>query len=185
MRLFYDSLPIIVFFILYYALNIFAATAGAMVTSLGQVGLTLLKGKRPETSSWVSLITIFVLGSATLIFKNEMFIKWKPTAVYWGFSLAFLGSQFIGKKPLIKRMLDQSLELPSKIWLILNMSWSAFFLSMGVLNLFVLYNFSTQIWVNFKLFGSLALTFLFVLLQGLFLSNYLPKTTEKIQENSK
>lgn len=185
MRLFYDTLPIIIFFTLYYTWNIFAATAGAMITSLGQVSLTLLQGKRPETSHWVSLITIFVLGSATLILRDEMFIKWKPTAVYWVLSLAFFGSQFIGAKPLIKRMLDKSIELPSKIWMILNFSWSAFFFTMGVINLFIVYNFSTQIWVNFKLFGSLGLTLFFVLIQGVFLSNYLPKTTENIQENSK
>lgn len=174
MKLFYDSLPLIIFFILYYAIDIFAATAGAMIASFLQVSLILVRGKKPDTSHWITLVTILTLGSATLFFKNEMFIKWKPTAVYWVLSLAFLGSQFIGEKSLIKRMLDNTIELPSKIWVILNTSWSAFFLLMGMLNLFVVYNFETHIWVNFKLFGSLGLTLVFVIIQGVFLARYLP-----------
>ena len=174
MKLFYDSLPILIFFILYYAIDIFAATAGAMISSATQVSLIIFRGKRPDTAQWVTLATILILGSATLFFRNELFIKWKPTAVYWILSLAFLGSQFIGKKTLIKRMLEKTLEVPTLIWNILNLSWSLFFFIMGGLNLFVVYHFSTQTWVNFKLFGSLGLTFLFVIIQALFLSRYLP-----------
>lgn len=174
-KLFYDSLAIIVFFILYYVFNIYIATLGAMITSLGQVTLVLFKRKRPDTTQLVSLIAIFLLGGATLIFKNEMFIKWKPTAVYWALAIAFLGSQFIGKKSFIKRMLENTIELPAPIWPILNMSWAAFFFSMGILNLLIVYNFSTQIWVNFKLFGVLGLTLVFVIVQGVCLSRYILK----------
>jgi len=177
-KLFYDSLPIVLFFILYYLFDIFAATIGAMVATSLQVGLIILKGQKPETAQWITLVTILTLGSATLFFKNEMFIKWKPTAVYWTLSLAFLASQFIGKKSLIKRMLDKTISLPAPIWVILNTSWSTFFLLMGVLNLFIVYHFETRVWVNFKLFGSLGLTFLFVLLQGIFLARYLPAVNE-------
>ena len=182
MKLFYDSLPIIVFFILYYVFNIFVATAGAIITSFAQISLILLQKKRPDTTQLVSFLTILILGGATLIFRNEMFIKWKPTAVYWALSLAFLGSQFIGKKSFVRHMLDQSIQLPASIWSILNASWSAFFFLMGILNLFIIYNFSTQIWVNFKLFGSLGLTLLFVVIQGLFLSPYLLKPSEYTEE---
>ena len=181
MKLFYDSLPIIVFFILYYVFNIFVATAGAIITSFAQISLISLQGKRPDTTQLVSFLTICILGGATLIFRNEMFIKWKPTAVYWTLSLAFLGSQFIGKKSFVRHMLDQSIQLPATIWPILNASWSAFFFLMGILNLFIIYNFSTQIWVNFKLFGSLGLTLLFVIVQGLFLSPYLLKPSEQLK----
>lgn len=146
-----------------------------MITSLTQVAFVLFKGKRPDTANIVSLLTIFLLGGATLIFKNEMFIKWKPTAVYWVLSIAFLGSQFMGKKSFVKRMLEKTIELPTQVWPILNMSWSAFFFGMGILNLFIVYNFSTQIWVNFKLFGALGLTLLFVIIQGFFLSRYILK----------
>lgn len=181
-KLFYDSLPLIVFFVLYYASNIFTATAGAMITSFAQTALLLAQGKRPDTTQIVSLLTIFILGGATLIFRNEMFIKWKPTAVYWVLASAFLGTQFLAKKSLIKHMLDKSVELPSKIWTFLSFMWSGFFFTMGILNLIIAYTFSTQIWVNFKLFGSLGLTLLFVIVQALFLSSHiLVKSSEQPQ----
>lgn len=175
MKLFFDFLPIIVFFIAYYLGDIYIATGAAIAASIVHVIVLYARGHKPELMNWLALGMIVVLGSATLIFKNEMFIKWKPTGVYWLLSLVFLFSQWVGKKPLVRSMLEKGVEIPDSKWVWLNLSWVLFFLFMGILNLFVVYNFSTEIWVNFKLFGSLGLTVVFVVAQGLFLMKYMPQ----------
>ncbi len=183
MKLFFDTLPIILFFIAYKTYDIYIATITAIVAIAAQIVFTLLRGKRPETTQWATLGIIVVLGGATLYLKNEMFIKWKPTAVYWLFALAFLGSRYIGQKTLVQRMLGKNISLPGKIWNTLNISWVTFFVSMGILNLYVVYNFDTDTWVNFKLFGILGITLLFILIQAAFLSKFIPKNHEENNSN--
>ena len=117
---------------------------------------------------------IIILGGAKLYLRNETFIKWKPTAVYWLLSMVFLVSQWVGKKPLVQTMLEKGIELPNDKWTGLNISWVLFFITMGLINIFVIYNFDTDTWVNFKLFGSLILTFIFVLCQGFYLMKFMP-----------
>jgi len=107
--------------------------------------------------------------------KDELFIKWKPTVLNWLFGIAFLASQFFGKRTLIERMLGTQIELPGLVWRRLNLGWTFFFVAMGGVNLFVVYHFSTETWVNFKLFGLLGLTFLFVVAQSIYLSRFLPE----------
>jgi intracellular septation protein len=97
---------------------------------------------------------------------------WKPTAVNWLFAIAFLASQFIGKKPLVQRMMDNAISVPDQVWLNLNRSWVIFFVLMGATNLYVAYNFAEHIWVNFKLFGILGLTLLFAVGQAIYMSRY-------------
>jgi len=113
------------------------------------------------------------LGGATILFQDKTFIQWKPTVVNWLFGAAFLGSQFIGQKTIVQRLMESNLELPQEIWKNLNIAWVIFFLAMGVLNLIVAYNFSEETWVNFKLFGMLGLTFVFILAQGLYMSRHI------------
>jgi len=174
-------LPILMFFTFFKLFDIYWATLSAIATSCSQIGLTIIRGKRPEMMTIVTFLMILVLGGATLILRNEIFIKWKPTAVYWLLSLGFLISQFIGQKPFVKRMMEKSLTLPDVLWTKLNLSWVAFFMMMGGLNLYVVYNYDTETWVNFKLFGSLILTLLFVVGQGLVLAKHLP-TDENSQK---
>lgn len=169
MKLFFDFFPIILFFIAYKFGDIYLATLVAILASGIQVVWSRITHGRFEKMPLITLATILIFGGATLIFRNELFIKWKPTALYWILSLAFFISQFIGTKPLIRRLLDQNIELPSKIWQHLNYSWGMFFAAMGCLNLYVVYHFDTNTWVNFKLFGTLALTFVFVVIQGLYM----------------
>ena len=171
MQFFYDFLPIVVFFVAFNAFDIYVATIAAIVICSSQVLYTyFIKGKKPEPSQWISLVLILLLGGATVIFKNEWFIKWKPTAVYWLFSLLLLGSQWIGKKPIMQRLLDKNIQLANSSCRKLNFSWSGFFLAMGAANLYIAYEFSTDVWVNFKLFGTLGLTIVFILGQAWFLS---------------
>ncbi|MCP0913635.1 MULTISPECIES: septation protein A [Legionella] len=172
MKLLFDFFPILVFFLCYKLFDIYTATAVAMAASLLQVIFHRIKHQSYERMHLISLGLIMVLGGATLFFHNPWFIKWKPTGIYWLSSLVFLGSSFIGKKPLIQKMMDGNISLPAKIWQHLNWAWAIFFLIMGSLNLYVAYYFDTNVWVNFKLFGGAGLTLLFIFIQAVYLTRH-------------
>jgi intracellular septation protein len=179
MKLLYDLLPIFAFFVAFKFFGIFVATGIAILAVLFQLGMTYVQGKKPDLMQWITLAMVVLLGGSTLIFRNEMFIKWKPTAVYWVLALVFAISDLILKKNLVKAMLQKSLTLPNKAWSTLNFTWYTFFFIMGALNLFVIYTFDTPTWVNFKLFGTLILTLGFALFQAFLVSRYLPSTPQE------
>lgn len=180
MQFFYDLFPIILFFVAYKLYGIFTATIVAIAAVLVQVTATMMRGKKPEMMQLITLGMVVVLGGATLLFKNELFIKWKPTAVYWALGAVFTITAWFGQKNLVQKMLEKNLELPTKAWSTLNTSWCIFFFVMGILNLLVVYNFDTDTWVNFKLFGTLILTLIFAGIQGLMISRYIDNdATEK------
>ncbi len=182
MKFLFDFFPILLFFIAYKIFDIYVATAVAIASSFIQVGWFWLQHRRFEKMHIITLLMITVLGGATLIFHDDTFIKWKVSVVNWLFGIAFLGSQFIGKKPIIQRMMEASIELPQKIWARLNSVWALFFISTGFLNLYVAYNYDLDTWVNFKMFGMLGLTILFIFIQALFIGRYIkdpdPSTPE-------
>lgn len=178
MQFFFDFFPIIIFFIAFKFWGIYVATSAAIVTCLALVLYQWLKNRHVPTMQWVNLAIIVILGGSTLIFHNELFIKWKPTALSWGMALVFLGSQFLTKKSIIQRMLEEKITLNRTHWSMLNIGWSAFFGLIGIVNLFVAYHFDTNTWVNFKLFGILGLTFVFAILQAIYLAKHI-KETEK------
>jgi intracellular septation protein len=175
MKLLFDFFPILLFFIAYKAADIYVATLAAIAGSAIQVGFTWFKNRKVETMHLVSLVLIVVFGGATWILRDPLFIKWKPTVLNWLFGIVFLGSQIFGARTVIERMLGGQLELPEPVWRRLNLAWAMFFIVIGGVNLYVAYNFEEQVWVNFKLFGMLGLTFLFVILQSFYLSRYLPE----------
>lgn len=177
MDLLYDFLPILVFFAAYKFYGIYPATAAAIITVALQVGFILLKGKKPKVAQIITLCMMVVLGGATLFFHNEMFIKWKPTAVYGVLGSALLISDFWGNKNLIQKMLEANLTLPPHAWRILNLSWITFFYVMGIINLVVVYTFDTNTWVNFKLFGTLALVLVFAIIQALLVARWMPPSS--------
>jgi intracellular septation protein len=150
------------------------ATVVVIAATLVQVLVLKLRGRKVDTMLWVSLVLVVVLGGLTIWFHSETFIKWKPTLLYWVMAGAFaLGPLLFGKN-LLRLLLGAQLQLPDPVWRRLNWAWVAFFAVMGSLNLWVAYTFSTNIWVNFKLFGSVGLMLLFTLAQGLYLSRHLP-----------
>lgn len=197
MKFLFDLLPVILFFAAYKLALLFGsasdtfanhwlgggidpkqapillATAVAIVATFGQIGWTWLKHRRVDTMLWVSLVIVTVFGGATLFFHDPTFIKWKPTVLYWIFGGTLAISSSLFGRNLIRKMLESQLTLPDGVWLRLNLAWSAFFLVMGALNLFVAYRFSEEAWVNFKLFGVMGLMLVFVLAQGFFLSKYM------------
>jgi len=173
MKLLFDFFPILLFFAAFKLYDIFVATAVAIVATFLQVGYSWLKRRKIEPMHLVTLGIIVVFGGLTLYLQDEMFIKWKPTVINWLFGIAFLASQWIGEKPLIQRMMAANLELPAAVWRRLNLGWTLFFLVLGGVNLFVVYSFDTATWVNFKLFGILGLTLVFVIVQSVYLTRYL------------
>jgi intracellular septation protein len=132
---------------------------------------------------WVSLAIITLFGGATLIFHDETFIKWKPSILYWLMGSALVVGQLGFKKNFIQSMMSAQLSLPDFVWLRLLWSWSGFFAIMGGINLWVAFNYDTDTWVNYKLFGSMGLMFVFVLAQGVYLSRFIqPEADQPTQE---
>lgn len=184
MKLLFDFFPVLLFFLAFKLYGIFTATAVAIAASVVQVVVYWLKHRRFETMHLLTLGLIIVLGGATLFFHNELFIKWKPTAIYWASALVFWGSQWFAKKPLIQTMMEKNIQLPRRIWFRLNMAWAGFFLAMGVINIYVALQYDTNTWVNFKFFGGLGLTIGFVVLQAVYLSKHVIEDTKEIPSNS-
>jgi intracellular septation protein len=175
MKLLFDFFPIILFFGAFKLYGIYIATAVAIGATILQVTFTWIRYRKVEMMHWITLILITVMGGLTLYLKDEQFIKLKPSIINWLFGAAFLGSQFFGKRPFVERMMSSNIELPKPVWKRLNFVWSFYFITLGFVNLYVINNFDTDTWVNFKLFGMLGLTILFVILQALYLAKYMPK----------
>ena len=150
------------------------ATVVVIVATLAQVAWIVARGRKVDMMLWVSLALVVVLGGATIWFHSETFIKWKPSVLYWVMGTSLWLSQMVFRKNLLRILLGEQLQLPDAVWQRLNGMWVAFFGVMGLLNLWVAYTFSTDAWVNFKLFGGIGLMLLFTLAQGLYLSRYLP-----------
>ena len=189
MKLLFDFFPIVLFFATYKLHDdpkegILAATAVIIVASAVQVGISWWRRRRIERLHVITLALVVVFGGATLVLENELFIKWKPSVVNWLFAAAFLGSQLFSERSLVQRMMEGNVHLPPPIWRRLNTSWVVFFFAMGLLNLYVVYNFDTDTWVNFKLFGLMGLTLLFVIGQGLYLWRHMPAEVDPVEDDA-
>lgn len=158
---------------------ILIATMVVIVATMIQVVWVRLRHGKVDKMLWFSLVLVVLFGGLTLVFRNDNFIKWKPTVLYWGFALVMFLTALVFRKNAIQSMLNAQLQLPESVWNRLNYSWMGFFTIMGALNLIVAFNFSTDTWVNFKLFGGMGLMLVFALLQGLFLAKYIEETPEK------
>ena len=174
MKLLLDFLPVIIFFIVYKSTDdIILATAILIPATLLQMLYTWIKTHKIETIQLVTLALVVVLGGATVIFQDKTFIQWKPTVVTWLFAVAFLGSQFIGDKTIIQRLMQNTIQMPATAWKNLNYAWVAFYILLGCTNLYVAFTMSEETWVNFKLFGMMGLTFIFILIQGFYISKHI------------
>jgi len=178
MKMLFDFFPVLLFFIAYKMYNIYVATAVLIAASALQTfSHRMIKGSF-EKSHIITLLLVALFGSLTLALHDEVFIKWKPTAINWLFALVFIGSHFIGTKTIIERMMGTNITLPPVVWSRLNVAWTLFFIVLGGLNLYVAFSFDTDTWVNFKLFGLMGLTFAFIIVQSLYLVPFL-KEAEK------
>lgn len=149
------------------------ATLVVILATLAQIGVLKVRGRKVDAMLWISLALVVVLGGLTIYFHSETFIKWKPSGLYWAMGLALWLTPLFTGKNLLKALLGEQLQLPPRVWHRLNFAWVAFFAMMGLLNLWVAYSFSTDTWVNFKLFGGIGLMLLFTLAQGVVLSRYM------------
>lgn len=172
MKLLFDMFPVILFFIAYKMGDIFLATGVAIAASLAQIVWLKVRRHPVENMQWVSLGIIVVFGGMTLILHDETFIKWKPTVLYALFAAALLVGRYLMGRNLITAMMGKQVRLPEPVWDRLNIAWVLFFIVLGVLNLVFAFRFSTDVWVNFKLFGSLGLTVLFVIAQAFYFSRH-------------
>jgi len=174
MKFLFDLFPVILFFVAFKFGDIFLATGVAIAATFGQIAWVWFKHRKVDTMLWVSLVIVTFFGSMTLIFHDETFIKWKPTVLYWAFAAGLLIGRLYFKKNLIRTLLAEQMKLPEPVWEQLNWSWVGFFMFMGFANLAVAFafNLSTDVWVNFKLFGGMGLMFVFVIIQGLILAKY-------------
>jgi len=182
MKFLFDLFPIILFFIAYKTHGIFVATAVAIAASFLQVGFYWLKHRKVENTHLITLVLIAVFGGLTLALQDETFIKWKPSVINWLFGIVFFGSQYIGKKTIVERMMGANISLPSFVWPKLNMAWAVFFIALGFANLYVMSYYDTDTWVNFKLFGMMGLTLTFLLAQGIYLTRYLQEQPAEVQK---
>jgi intracellular septation protein len=202
MKLFFDFLPIILFFAAFkvadmnaeaaarYATEhlgfvvsggvvgpgeapVLLATVVVMAATLVQIGVLLLMRRKVDTMLWVTFGLITILGGATVWFHDPTFIKWKPSALDWAMALALWLSQALFGKNLLQVLIGGQLELPQPVWQRLNWAWIAFFTLMGILNLYVAYHFSTSVWATFKVFGLTGLMLLFMVAQGFYISRHL------------
>lgn len=173
MKMLFDLFPVILFFVAYKLADIYVATAVAIVAGIGQIAWLKLRRHRVDNMQWISLAIIVVFGGMTLFFQDETFIKWKPTVLYGLFAVVLLVARYPLGRNLIEKMMEKQVKLPAPVWDRLNLAWIAFFATLGVLNILIAYRFSTDVWVNFKLFGSLGLTILFVIGQALYFSRHI------------
>ena len=172
MKFLFDIFPVVLFFIAFKFYGIYVATGVAIGATFLQIGWLWLRGRKIDTMLWVSLGVIVVFGGATLALQDETFIKWKPTVLYWLFAVTLAVAALGFRKNLIRSMMESQMTLPNLVWSKLLASWIGFFAVMGALNLIVAFNFSTDTWVNFKLFGGIGLMVVFVVLQALMLARY-------------
>lgn len=174
MHVLFEFLPLILFLVAYLLKDIYFALGVLMVAMPVGLAVKYLRTRRLDRMYLWSTVFLLIAGAATFYFRNPGFLYWKPTAFYWALALAFLLSNWIGDRPLVRRFFEVTGELPTANmsvgnWAKLNYVWVAFFVSMGVLNIYVAYNYPEPFWVKFKVFGLMGLTVVFMLAQSFWL----------------
>lgn len=172
MKQFIEFVPVALFAaVFFYSRDIYLSTIVLMVAIAGQAALEYLSTRRIEKKTQVIFWISMLFGGATLLFRNELFIQWKPTIINWLFAGALLSSQFFGKENLLQKMLGAQLPLPGHVWQRLNLGWSLGFFIAGALNLVVAFNFSLEFWVSYKLIGGFAITLVYIIITVAYLAN--------------
>ncbi len=184
MKLLFDLFPLLIFFGAFKFYDIFIATAAAIIATFIQVSIFWTKHRRVETIHIITLVIITLLGGLTILLKDDMFIKWKPTIVNWLFSAVIVGMLLFARKSALEFVMGKQIDLPGAVWRKLNWAWAIFFLALGALNLYVAFYYNidadpetrTAAWVHFKVFWLFGLTLVFVIAQMFFLSKHIHPT---------
>jgi intracellular septation protein len=176
----FDLFPLVLFFIAFRFSDIYTATAVAIAASIAQFIWLKAMRRKIEATHWINLTVIVVFGGATLLFQNDAFIKWKPTVLYWLFAGALLGGRLFFQRNLMQKLMGSQISMPEPVWDKLNYAWSSFFIASGALNLYVAFSghFTEAQWVNFKVFGLMALLLVFVIAQSIWLGRHIQEKTD-------
>lgn len=201
MKFLFDLLPVIFFFAAYWLARLFPDGSLAFVSdSLGgwtdtrdidaglaaimiatfvtivatalQIAIVWIRRRKVDRMLWVTFVIVALLGGLTIALHDKRFITWKPTVLYWLLGGVLLGSKTLFQRNLMRRMLETQIRLPDVIWSRVNLAWALFFIALGVLNLYVAFHYSNDVWVNFKMFGCTALILVFSVAQGFYLSKH-------------
>ena len=176
---FYELIPVILFFLAFKYYGIYVATVVGIVSTGLQAILSSVQKRTWDKKLWITFGVFVLFGGMTLYFHNPIFVKWKPTVIFWIFALILFISQWVGKTPLMQKLLSHAFQeksahvIPSSVWQWLNLAWAFFFLCLGFVNLAIAYRFSDETWVNFKLYGLTGLLLLFSVGQAFYLARYL------------
>ena len=180
MHMLYEILPVFLFFLAFKFYGIYTATLVGIIATSVQVLLTRVVTSKWDRKQLITMAVFLVFGGMTLYFHNPIFVKWKPTIIFWVFSLAILISQFFTQKPLMQRMMEGALEnnhpIPGSVWRNVNLLWALFFILMGAVNIYIAYTCSDETWVNFKFYGITSALFVVSIIQALYLVRFM---TEK------
>ena len=172
MKLMFDLFPVILFFVAYKLADIYVATGLAILASVGQIAWLRLRGDTITMMQWMSLAIIVFFGGLTLLLRDEAFIKWKPTVLYLTLAMALAIGKWAFKRNLVESLMAGQIKLPARIWAQINVAWLLFFIVLAALNIWVAYTFSTDAWVNFKLFGIMGITFGFLMIMVFYMARH-------------
>jgi intracellular septation protein len=178
MKLLLDFFPIILFFLAFKVWDIYVATGVAIAATIAQIAWLWYSKGKVEPMQWLSLGIIVLFGGATMVLHDPTFIKWKPSILYWSFSVILLFGQVVLKRNFLKSAMGSQLELPEPAWRMLTWSWIGFLALMGAANLWVAMRYSEATWVNFKVFGIFGMLGVFVLLQAFYMSRFIKDPDE-------
>ena len=174
-KIFNDLLPAIVFFAVYKMYDIFYATAALIVITIAQVVWECIAHRRVAKMQIFVAVLVAIFGGATLYFHDEEFIKWKVSIINWLFGFGLIIATYVMKETPMERMLKEAVQLESDKWKVINNMWGIYFIILGTINILIAYFFSTNVWMNFKLFGMFGITLLFLVLQSVYLSKHIKK----------
>ena len=179
-----DFVPLIIFFVLYKMYDIYTATGALIAATAIQIALTYLLYRKVEKMQLITFAMVAIFGGMTIFLHDDNFIKWKVTIVYALFAIGLTASQLIGK-PVIKGMLGKEISLPDSVWRNISWVWTLFFVLCAILNVYVAFNLSLDVWVNFKVFGLLIATITLTLLTGLYIYKNLPDDKQQYSEKNR
>lgn len=181
MQLFYEIFPVFLFFLAFKFYGIYVATVVGIVTTFLQVLISRFWLGKWDKKQLITLAVFLVFGGMTLYFHDPIFVKWKPTVIFWLFAISILITHFFTKKPLIQRLMEHMLQdkghIPLQIWKRLNLFWALFFIMLGGVNIYVAYFYSNDAWVNFKFYGITSALLVFSVFQAFYLSRFLVEST--------
>lgn len=172
MKIILDFLPILLFFGAYKFYDIYVATAVLMGATVLQMAAIYLIDRQLQTVHKITLALILVFGTLTLVLHDERFIKWKPTVLYLAMALALAFALWVLRKNFLKILLGSQLSLPEPVWHRLTVAWVGYCLFMAAANAYVAAYFSTEDWVNFKLWGY-AFPLVFIVCQGIYIARHM------------